>query len=100
MTIAAPDRYHRFRRGRPAGEARPRDLSSPPTSSSPRPRSALPTGLADIDRRFPVALDLGCRDGVLARVLAGRGGIECLVQADPSPRFARAAGGGKARRRA
>jgi NADH dehydrogenase [ubiquinone] 1 alpha subcomplex assembly factor 5 len=44
--------------------------------------------LEDIDRRFPVALDLGCRDGFLSRALAGRGGIETLIQADPSPRFA------------
>jgi NADH dehydrogenase [ubiquinone] 1 alpha subcomplex assembly factor 5 len=44
--------------------------------------------LEDIDRRFPVVLDLGCRGGTLGRALAGRGGIECLVQADPSPLFA------------
>jgi NADH dehydrogenase [ubiquinone] 1 alpha subcomplex assembly factor 5 len=44
--------------------------------------------LEDIDRRFPVALDLGCRGGTLGRTLAGRGGIEFLVQADPSPLFA------------
>src|SRR5258708_10807836 len=34
--------------------------------------------LDDVTRRFPLALDLGCRDGALARVLAGRGGIETL----------------------
>jgi SAM-dependent methyltransferase len=44
--------------------------------------------LEDIDRRFPVALDLGCRDGIIGRALSGRGGIEYLVQADPSPLFA------------
>jgi NADH dehydrogenase [ubiquinone] 1 alpha subcomplex assembly factor 5 len=38
--------------------------------------------LDDVTRRFPLALDLGCRDGVLARVLAGRGGVATLVQAD------------------
>ena len=41
--------------------------------------------LSDIRRGFPVALDLGCHDGTLARVLAGRGGIETLIQADLSP---------------
>lgn len=44
--------------------------------------------LDDVKRRFPLALDLGCRDGVMARVLKGRGGIECLVSADPAPEFA------------
>lgn len=38
--------------------------------------------LDDVTRRFPLALDLGCRDGVLARVLNGRGGVVTLVQAD------------------
>ena len=38
--------------------------------------------LSDIARRFPVALDLGARDGILARTLQGRGGIETLVQSD------------------
>ncbi|MGH7075991.1 MAG: SAM-dependent methyltransferase, partial [Stellaceae bacterium] len=32
--------------------------------------------LDDVKRKFPLALDLGCRDGVLARTLKGRGGIE------------------------
>jgi NADH dehydrogenase [ubiquinone] 1 alpha subcomplex assembly factor 5 len=44
--------------------------------------------LDDVRRRFPVALDLGCRDGLLGRVLAGRGGIELLVQADLAPAMA------------
>ena len=44
--------------------------------------------LQDIRRRFPVALDLGSHDGVLARVLKGRGGIETLVQTDLSPAMA------------
>lgn len=47
--------------------------------------------LDDITRRFPKALDLGCRDGVLARVLRGRGGIETLVNADITADFARRA---------
>jgi SAM-dependent methyltransferase len=44
--------------------------------------------LDDITRRFPLALDLGCHDGVLARALAGRGGIETLVQMDLSAAMA------------
>jgi len=45
--------------------------------------------LEDMARRFPRALDLGCRGGALATVLRGRGGIECLVQCDLSPAMAR-----------
>ena len=44
--------------------------------------------LDDITRRFPAALDLGCHDGVLARTLKGRGGIDRLVQLDLSPKMA------------
>jgi NADH dehydrogenase [ubiquinone] 1 alpha subcomplex assembly factor 5 len=47
--------------------------------------------LDDIRRRFPLALDLGCHDGVLARTLKGRGGIETLIQMDLSPAMARCA---------
>ena len=47
--------------------------------------------LADVKRTFPFALDLGAHDGVLARTLAGRGGIETLVQADLSEAMARGA---------
>jgi len=47
--------------------------------------------LDDVKRRFPLALDLGCHDGTLARVLRGRGGIETLVQCDLSPAMAQAA---------
>jgi NADH dehydrogenase [ubiquinone] 1 alpha subcomplex assembly factor 5 len=51
--------------------------------------------LADIRRRFPLALDLGCRHGVVAERLAGplarRAGIETLVQADLSSAMARRA---------
>jgi SAM-dependent methyltransferase len=43
--------------------------------------------LEDISRRFPTALDLGCHQGELARALAGRGGIETLVQAEITPEF-------------
>jgi NADH dehydrogenase [ubiquinone] 1 alpha subcomplex assembly factor 5 len=38
--------------------------------------------LSDIARRFPLTLDLGARDGIVARTLRGRGGIETLVQSD------------------
>jgi SAM-dependent methyltransferase len=49
--------------------------------------------LADITRRFPVALDLGCHDGTLGRALAGRGGVESLIQCDLAPAMVgRAAG--------
>jgi SAM-dependent methyltransferase len=47
--------------------------------------------LADMARRFPSALDLGCRTGTLARHIAGRGGVERLVSAELSPAMARAA---------
>ena len=48
--------------------------------------------LSDVTRRFPLALDLGCHGGELGRRLAGRGGVETLVQADLSPAMARRAG--------
>jgi SAM-dependent methyltransferase len=35
-----------------------------------------------VRRSFPRALDLGSRDGVLARLLSGRGGVENLIQGD------------------
>ena len=47
--------------------------------------------LEDVARRFPLALDLGCRHGVLAGSLAGRGGIETLIHADAAWGFARRA---------
>ena len=47
--------------------------------------------LDDVTRRFSLALDLGCRDGGLARLLKGRGGIETLVQADLSAAMLRGA---------
>ncbi|HSR71630.1 MAG TPA: methyltransferase domain-containing protein [Kiloniellales bacterium] len=49
--------------------------------------------LEDVTRRFPLALDLGCRDGVLGTLLGERGGIETLVQSDLSPVLARRAAG-------
>lgn len=47
--------------------------------------------LADVNRVFPRALDLGCGAGALARTLHGRGGIEWLVAADAAPSCARLA---------
>lgn len=40
--------------------------------------------LDDVMRKFPLALDLGGRGGVLARTLNGRGGIERLIEMDPA----------------
>jgi SAM-dependent methyltransferase len=50
--------------------------------------------LDDVKRSFPRALDLGCHDGALARVVGRRGGIERLVQCDLSPAMAGAAAAG------
>lgn len=47
--------------------------------------------LEDISRTFPRALDLGSRDGTLARILRGRGGVEWLVAADAAAAFAKQA---------
>lgn len=47
--------------------------------------------LEDIKRAFPVALDLGCHGGVLGGLLAGRSGVETLIQCDLSPAMARQA---------
>ncbi len=44
--------------------------------------------LDDVRRDFPLALDLGCRGGIMAEVLGARGGIETLVQVDLSPAMA------------
>ena len=44
--------------------------------------------LLDVKRGFPLALDLGCHSGQVARVLDGRGRIETLVQSDLSPAMA------------
>ncbi len=38
--------------------------------------------LMDIKRQFPLAVDLGCHNGVVGRTLQGRGGIETLVPCD------------------
>lgn len=48
--------------------------------------------LDHVKRKFPVALDLGARTGILAQTLQGRGGVEKLVQmelSEPLLRYAR-----------
>jgi NADH dehydrogenase [ubiquinone] 1 alpha subcomplex assembly factor 5 len=47
--------------------------------------------LDDVTRKFPLALDLGCRGGEIASALRGRGGIHTLVQCDLSTAMARRA---------
>lgn len=49
--------------------------------------------IEDVNRRFPLCLDLGCHDGVLGRLLGATGRIDTLVSADLSPAMARRAGG-------
>ncbi len=49
--------------------------------------------LDDVTVGFPLALDIGARDGVLAHALAGRGGIETLIRLEASERLCRAGGG-------
>ncbi len=48
--------------------------------------------LADIKRTFPLALDLGCHGGEFGEIAGARGGIETLIQCDPSAAMARRAG--------
>ncbi|MDP6708579.1 MAG: methyltransferase domain-containing protein [Alphaproteobacteria bacterium] len=48
--------------------------------------------LDDVNRQFPVALDLGCHSGQLGRTIGARGGIETLIQADLSFELVRRAG--------
>jgi NADH dehydrogenase [ubiquinone] 1 alpha subcomplex assembly factor 5 len=50
--------------------------------------SRLLDRLDDIKRGFPLAVDLGCHGGELARTVNGRGGIETLISCDLSPRMA------------
>ncbi len=49
--------------------------------------------LGDITRDFEIGLDLGCRDGVLARAVEDLGKVRRLVQSDLSPAMARLAAG-------
>jgi NADH dehydrogenase [ubiquinone] 1 alpha subcomplex assembly factor 5 len=71
-------RLLRDRRGRAARELHAHDFLL--TEIAER----LADRLSDIARRFPLALDLGARDGILARTLQGRGGIETLIQSGAS----------------
>jgi len=48
--------------------------------------------LDDINRKFPIALDLGCRTGGLSRMLGKRGGIKRLFQSDFSQAMSNRAG--------
>ncbi len=48
--------------------------------------------LLDMARNFPVALDLGCHTGQMARTLRGHPKVGRLVQCDLSPAMARSAG--------
>jgi SAM-dependent methyltransferase len=43
--------------------------------------------LEDVNRQFPLALELGARGDVLAEQLLGRAGIETLIRCDLSPRL-------------
>ncbi|MCC7016614.1 MAG: methyltransferase domain-containing protein [Rhodospirillales bacterium] len=47
--------------------------------------------LDDVKRAFPLALDLGCRTGLIGRLRGNRGRIGTLVQCDLSEAMARAA---------
>jgi SAM-dependent methyltransferase len=49
--------------------------------------------VADVRRPFPLALELGCHTGQLARALGGQGPVGTLVQADLAPAMARRARG-------
>ena len=46
--------------------------------------------LADIRRRFPIALELGARSGALGRGLRATGAVDVLIQSDLSPVWAAA----------
>jgi NADH dehydrogenase [ubiquinone] 1 alpha subcomplex assembly factor 5 len=48
--------------------------------------------LDDVNRKFPIALDLGCRTGGLSRMLGKRGGIKKLIQCDLSQAMSDRAG--------
>ena len=53
--------------------------------------------LDDVKRTFPLALDIGCHGGEVARALKGRGQIETLFQCDPSPKMTAQAATGSTR---
>ena len=49
--------------------------------------------VADVRRRFPLALELGCHTGQLAAALGERAAIDTLVQTDLAPAMVRRARG-------
>jgi SAM-dependent methyltransferase len=49
--------------------------------------------LDDIKRRFPLALELGCRTGIVRSLLKHRGGVETLIECDLSDAMVRHAAG-------
>jgi len=49
--------------------------------------------LDDIRRQFPLALEIGARQGTLRPLIEGRNGVTTLIQADPAPAMAAAASG-------
>ncbi len=55
--------------------------------------------LDDVNRRFPLALEIGAHGGILGAELGERGGIETMVRCDLSPQMLRASSGKKAGRR-
>jgi NADH dehydrogenase [ubiquinone] 1 alpha subcomplex assembly factor 5 len=57
--------------------------------------SRLAERLDDMNRTFPLALELGAHGGILSTELANRGGIETLVRCDVSAQMVRAASGKK-----
>lgn len=56
-----------------------------------RAAAELAGRLGEIKRRFALALDLGCRGGLMTHALDGRGRIDRLVSVDPSEVLARRA---------
>ena len=71
-------RLVRLRRGRAAATLHSHDFLLSEIAER------LSDRLSDVTRSFPLALDLGARDGILARTLKGRGAIETLMQSDAS----------------
>ncbi|MDD3447134.1 MAG: methyltransferase domain-containing protein, partial [Zavarzinia sp.] len=47
--------------------------------------------ILDVNRSFPLAVDLGCHDGVLGRLLRATGRVESVIATDLSPALARLA---------
>ncbi|MGQ0675985.1 MAG: methyltransferase domain-containing protein [Rhodospirillales bacterium] len=92
MTADGPDptrvfdrRLVRVRRDRRAGDFARHDFLFREVAER------LADRLDDVKRRFPLALDLGARAGLMHAALKSRGGVETLVQAELSERLARAA---------